>query len=439
MTIHKRRHLAVFLGFVVVVVCVKFGFAEEPAKSAMMPNILLLLADDLGWGDIGLHGGIARTPNIDRLAFEGIELQRYYAYPFCSPTRAAMLTGQMPRRFGIVQALQARDPGLPAGLPTLPGTLKSAGYQTMLVGKWHLGSSSHPLNSGFDDFYGFLGPEIDYYSHTSRNRQVDWQRNGKTIQEPGYSTFLFADEAAYLIEERDAGRPFFLQISFNAPHFPFAAPPEYEAKYPNLSRPAATRVAMIDALDNAIGRILETLDEQGLRQNTLVMFLSDNGADQSGRNAPFRGSKGSTFEGGIHVPCLIRWPQEIAAGSVCEQPVAAQDLYPTLVAAAGLNLSNEKELDGKNLWPSIRYGKEQNRGPFLISAANSALFEENWKFIETNDGRTMLFDIIKDPGEVRDLISEQPAIAERLHARLSEIKQTFPPTPSRRPPPGRPQ
>ncbi|MEI8017637.1 MAG: sulfatase-like hydrolase/transferase, partial [Schlesneria sp.] len=183
---------------------------------------------------------------------------------------------------------------------------------------------------------------------------------------------------------------------------------------------------------------LEILDEQGLRQKTLVMFLSDNGADQAGRNAPFRGSKGSTFEGGIHVPCLIRWPEEIEAGSVCEQPVTAQDLYPTIVAAAGLNLSNEKELDGKNLWPSIRHGKAQNRGPFLISSANSALFDENWKFIETNDGRTMLFDIIKDPGEAHDLISEQPVVAERLHAKLSEIKQTFPPTRSRRPP-GRPQ
>ena len=396
------------------------------------------LADDLGWGDISLHGGIARTPNIDRLAEEGIELQRYYAYPFCSPTRAAMLTGQMPRRFGIVHALQARDAGLPAGLPTLPLTLKAAGYQTSLVGKWHLGVSSHPLNSGFDDFYGFLGPEIDYYAHTSRNGQVDWQRNGKTIHEAGYSTFLLADEAVYLIEERDDRRPFFLQVSFNAPHFPFAAPPEYEAKYPNFGRSASMRVAMIDALDNAIGRILETLDEQGLRQNTLVMFLSDNGADQSGRNAPFRGSKGSTFEGGIHVPCLIRWPQEIAAGSVCEQPVTAQDLYPTLVAAAGLTLNNEKELDGKNLWPSIRHGKEQNRGPFLISAANSALYDENWKFIETADGKTILFDIAKDPGEAHDLISEQPAIAERLQARLSEIKQTFPPVQQRRPP-GRPQ
>jgi arylsulfatase A-like enzyme len=198
--IHAFRLFALFL------LVSNLGYADGPKNSASMPNILILLADDLGWGDIGLHGGTAQTPNIDRLAHEGVELNRYYAYPSCSPTRAAMLTGQMPRRFGIIQALQARDPGLPAGLPTFPQTLKSAGYQTMLVGKWHLGSATHPLDSGFDDFYGFLGPEVDYYAHTSRNGQVDWQRNGKTINETGYSTFLLADEAIYLIEERDVRR-----------------------------------------------------------------------------------------------------------------------------------------------------------------------------------------------------------------------------------------
>ena len=436
MTFFSQRQRGVFLIFVFA--CAKFGSACDAGKSELAPNILVLLADDLGWGDTGMHGGIARTPNIDRLAQEGMELKRYYSYPFCSPTRAAMLTGQMPRRFGIVRPLQARDAGLPAGLQTLPKTLKSAGYQTSLVGKWHLGASSHPLNSGFENFYGFLGPEVDYYAHTSRNGQVDWQRNGKTIRETGYSTFLLADEAISLIEERDVGRPFFLQVSFNAPHFPFAAPPEYEAKYPNLSRPAVTRIAMIDALDDAIGRILETLDEQGLRQNTLVMVLSDNGADQAGSNSPFRGSKGSTFEGGIHVSCLIRWPREIASACVTEQPVTAQDLYPTLIAAAGLTMNTEKEIDGKNLWHLLRYDKSQDHGTFVISAANSALYDENWKFIETENGKTMLFDILNDPGEARDLLSENRIVAERLQARLSEIKQSFPPTSSRRPS-GRPR
>ncbi len=151
------------------------AFAQAPSVTVAAPvtNILVLLADDLGWGDIGLHGGIARTPNIDRLAQEGVELRRYYAYPFCSPTRAALLTGQMPRRFGIINPLQARDEGLPAGLPTLPRTLQDVGYQTMLVGKWHLGIGSPPLKSGFDHFYGFLGPEVDYFQHTSRRGDVD--------------------------------------------------------------------------------------------------------------------------------------------------------------------------------------------------------------------------------------------------------------------------
>ncbi len=426
----SQRHVLTATAAFVWLSLATIAFAQAPDAAAATPvtNILVLLADDLGWGDIRLHGGVARTTNIDRLAQEGVELRRYYAYPFCSPTRAALLTGQMPRRFGIINPLQARDEGLPAGLPTLPRTLQAAGYQTMLVGKWHLGIGSPPLKSGFDHFYGFLGPEVDYFQHTSRRGDVDWQRNGKTIREEGYSTFLLADEAVHLIEERDAQRPFYLQVSFNAPHFPLAAPPEYLAKYRDLRSSAAVRAAMIDALDNAVGRILETLDEQGLRRNTLVVFLSDNGADQTGRNAPFRSGKGSVYEGGIHVPCLLRWPPELAAGSVSQQPISAQDLYPTLAAAAGVVLSDDRyeKLDGKNLWPAIRSGVVQDRGPFLISAANSALFDGDWKLIETADGRTSLFQLANDPGETTDLIVEQPAVAQRLQAKLVEFQKDFP-------------
>ena len=416
---------------------IAFAQALDATAAAPVTNILVLLADDLGWGDIGLHGGVARTPNIDRLAQEGVELRRHYAYPFCSPTRAALLTGQMPRRFGIINPLQARDEGLPAGLPTLPRTLQAAGYQTMLVGKWHLGIGSPPLKSGFDHFYGFLGPEVDYFQHTSRRGDVDWQRNGETIREEGYSTFLLADEAVHLIEERDTQRPFYLQVSFNAPHFPLAAPPEYLAKYRDLRSSAAVRAAMIDALDDAVGRILETLDEQGLRRNTLVVFLSDNGADQTGRNAPFRSGKGSVYEGGIHVPCLLRWPRELAAGSVSQQPISSQDLYSTLSAAAGVAVSDDhsKKLDGKNLWPAIRSGVVQDRGPFLISTTNSALFDGDWKFIETADGRTSLFQLENDPGETTDLIVEQAAVAQRLQAKLVEFQKDFPALRTR---PGRP-
>ena len=163
--------------------------AERTGQALSAPNILVLIADDLGWGDLGMHHGIARTPNVDRLAKEGMELQRFYVYPVCSPTRAAFLTGQMPRRFGIVNPLMPRDPGLPAGLPTLPRTLQSAGYQTFLVGKWHLGSQSPPQQSGFDHFYGFMNAEVDYFKHTGR-AGLDWQRDGQPVEELGWPSFF---------------------------------------------------------------------------------------------------------------------------------------------------------------------------------------------------------------------------------------------------------
>ena len=415
-----------------------WGQTVSSAKTQSPPHLLVLLADDLGWGDLGLHGGAARTPNIDRIAVEGVELLRYYTYPVCSPTRAAILTGQMPRRYGIASPLQPRDAGLPAGLPTLPRTLQSAGYQTMLVGKWHLGSTSHPNRTGFDHFFGFLGAEIDYHRHTARNGQVDWQRNGNSIREAGYSTFLLADEAVRLIQHRDFQRPFYLQVAFNAPHFPLAAPPEYEAKYRNHRGENITRLAMLDALDDAIGRILETLDEEGLRRNTLVVFLSDNGADQSGRNGPFRGAKGSTFEGGIHVPCLLRWPAELDPGTSSQQPMTAQDLFPTLTAAVGLPWDESVKIDGKNLWDPIRGGTVQDRGPFLISAANSALFDGDWKFIETAAGKNFLFNLRNDPGETSDRLQDEPVIAERLQAAMQQRTREFPPM-QKRGPPARPQ
>jgi len=350
-----------------------------------------LIADDLGWGDLSLHHGLLRTPQLDRLASDGVELQRFYVYPVCSPTRAAFLTGQMPRRFGIVHPLGSREPGLPAGLPMLPRTLQSAGYQTFLVGKWHVGTQSPPRQSGFDHFYGFIGPEVDYFKHTGRNGALDWQRNGQPVEEPGYSTFLFADEAIRLLEQRDVTRPFFLEVAFNAPHFPLSAPEEYLAKYRNLPPRAATYAAVVDALDVAIGRILTALDKQRLRDNTLVVFFSDNGAGgQGGSNGLFRGGKDTVFEGGIHTPCLMRWPGRITAGTVSQQPVAVQDLFPTLTAAVGVPVTNALKLDGKNLWEPLRSGRVQERGPFVIAGTDFAILDGDWKLIETADGKRSL-------------------------------------------------
>jgi arylsulfatase A-like enzyme len=344
----------------------------------------------------------------------------------------------MPKRFGIVHALQARDEGLPAGLPTLPRTLQSAGYQTFAVGKWHIGNGSPPLKSGFDHFYGFLGPEIDYFRHTSRNGKVDWQRDEVTLQEEGYSTQLLADEASRLIENRDVKRPFHLHVAFNAPHFPLAAPPDYVKNYPYLSPAEAVRAAVIEALDDAVGQILNTLDKNGLRDNTLVVFLSDNGADQTGRNTPLRGNKSSVYEGGIRVPCFLRWPQKLAARSYCDQPICAQDIYPTLVHAVNITMRDQAKLDGTSQWSAIENGLEQERECFSIAMNNTALFDGPWKLIEFSTGERSLFHIVNDSEEYQDLAKQEVDTVERLVAKLRDQQLQFPKSPNqarRRPPP----
>jgi arylsulfatase A-like enzyme len=412
--------------------------AERTAHSA--PNILVLIADDLGWGDVGFHKGRIPTPQLDRLARDGLELQRFYTYPVCSPTRAAFLTGQMPRRFGIADVVGPRQ-NLPEGIATLPGALRSAGYQTSLVGKWHLGRSGTPQKKGFDHFYGFLGPQVDYFKHLGQGGALDWQRDGQPVEEPGYSTFLLADEAIRLLRKRDVTRPFFLEVAFNAPHFPLSAPEEYLAKYTSQSPSRASYAAVVDALDGAIGRILDSLDKQGLRDNTLVVFFSDNGASgrEGGSNAPLRGGKSTMFEGGIRMPCLLRWPGHIQAGSLSQQPLAVHDLFPTLTAAAGVPVRDSLNLDGKNLWEPLRAGRVQDRGPFVIAGFDFAVFDGDWKLIETADGKRSLFQVAKDPGETTDLLSAQADIAQRLETRLAEVKKELPAVRTRpRPGPGGP-
>ena len=388
---------------------------------------MVVIADDLGWGDVGFHQGAIPTPNLDRLAKDGVELQRFYVYPVCSPTRAAFLTGQMPRRFGITYPLGPREPGLPSGLPTLPRTLQSVGYQTWLVGKWHVGTRSPPRQSGFDHFYGFLGPEVDYFKHTGRNGALDWQRNGQTVEEQGYSTSLFADEAIRLLEQRDVTRPFFLEVAFNAPHFPLSAPEEYLAKYAHLPPRSATYAAVVDALDASIGRILAVLDKQGLRGHTLVVFFSDNGAGgQGGSNRPFRAGKDTVFEGGIHTPCMMRWPGHLKAGTVTHLPLAAEDLFPTLAGAVGVPVSEASKLDGKNLWEPLHRGRVQDRGSFVIAGADCAILDGDWKLIETADGKRSLYQLAKDPGETMDLFTQDSEIAQHLGAKLAEVKKDLP-------------
>ena len=420
----------------IVAAVIGYAAAGSAEQSTAAPNVLILVVDDLGWGDVSFHKGTLSTPNIDRLAKDGVELGRFYAYPVCSPTRAALVSGQMPRRFGIVNPLGPRQPGMPAGLITLPGTFQSAGYQTSLIGKWHVGTASPPNKSGFDHFYGFMGPQVDYFKHTNQMGDIDWQRDGQMVNEEGYSTFLLADEAIRQIERRDPKRPFFFEVAFNAPHFPLSAPEEYVTKHKDFGG-RATYAAVVDALDVSIGRVLAALDKQGLRENTLVLFFSDNGAGprEGGSNGILRSGKGSVYEGGIRTPCVIRWPGHVPQGTVSQQPVSAQDLFPTLAAAAGVPVPAGAKLDGRNMWPALHEGRVIAREPFLIATFDIALIDGEWKLIESQDGQHSLFHISSDISETTDLLAREPETARRLIAKLGELKKDLPAA-TQRPGPG---
>lgn len=399
-------------------------------------NIVVLLADDLGWGDVGFHGGTADTPNIDLLAKEGVRLNRFYAYPACSPARAAMLTGRFPHRYGISGPVRPRDEGLPTSEQLLPAAFQNAGYETSLIGKWHLGlagNEAHPNRRGFDHFYGFLDASIDYYQHTAGRGQIDWQRDGTTIHEEGYSTDLLADEAVRQIRDSRSNKPFCIVVSFNAPHSPFQAPQNLIAKYEGkLNEGEVTYAAMVDSMDQGIGRILDAIDDKQLREDTIVVFASDNGAARAGTNAPFRGQKREVYEGGIHVPCVVRAPGMLKAGTENEQLSAIHDLFPTLAEAAGVTVSPTKPLDGTSLWSQLVAGTATSRA-IVIAENDYAIIRDDWKLIQFADGGTELFNLRTDPTESKNVADDEPKVASQLQSKLTQyqvIVQTDGPAPS---------
>lgn len=399
------------------------SFIPEASAQATRPNIVVLMADDLGWNDVGTRNPKMVTPNLVKLAKEGVELRRFYGYPVCSPARAGLLTGVLPRRLGIVNIIMPGQAGITRATPTLPAKLKAAGYATSLIGKWHLGAQNPASAVGFDRFYGFMGAEVDYLRHTDKRGKPDWQRDGKPIEESGYTTYLFADEASKQIRERDKSRPFYLQVAFNAPHIDLAAPEELVAKH----KSDGLYGAVVEGLDLGIGRILATLDAQGLRDNTLVIFLSDNGAPRpTGSNAPLRGYKASVDEGGIRTPAIIRWPKHVPADVKLEQPVAIIDLFPTIFDAVGLPMMGDLKIDGVSQWSAIAAGKTRPRPAFLVASADIALFDGDWKLVESVSGQRRLYDLRIDESESKDLLTERPEVAARLGASLEMMKKDFP-------------
>ena len=419
-----------------------FGFCscgEAPVQPPASPNIVLILADDLGFGDVGYNGSEIRTPAIDRLAAEGVKLDRFYAYPLCSPTRAALMTGRSALSTGVLRPF---EPWLEAGLPLdeklMPEYFREVGYQTFAVGKWHLGPNKkvyHPQRRGFDHFYGHLGGFLNHYSH-SVWRRLDWQRNGSTVLEQGYSTHLITAEAIGLIRNRDRDKPVFLYVSYSAPHTPLQAPPEAIAEYGSIEN--ETRriyAAMVTEMDRGIADLRAALEEEGLLEQTLVMFMSDNGGRPrlGANNGPLRGEKSSAHEGGIRVPALLRWPAELRQGATFDQRFVVQDALPTLLSAAGIPAKPRKPLDGRDVWPALARDAPFMPGPAVLARGGGpnfdflyAYFSDEWKLVRGRDNDTgqltlQLFRIREDPYEQNDLAAEHPDVLTRLASAFEAI------------------
>jgi arylsulfatase A-like enzyme len=405
--------------------------ASGQTQATKRPNIVVMLSDDMGWGQVGYQGEtIIPTPNIDRLAKEGVSLTQFYVQPVCTPTRSAFLTGRYAFRTGTEIRFTANDTaGMLLDERTLAQTLKDAGYWTAIVGKWHLGSwkKEHlPMQRGFDHQYGHYGALIDY-SLKMRGPVYDWHRNEKPLDEDGYSTDLIAAEAARLITEHDGEKPFFIYVPFNAVHGPHdKAPKNLVAKYDNnegIKNPL--QAANVDNMDRAVGRILDAVDARGVRDNTLVVFFNDNGGPKNAvfTNGPYRGYKNNYLEGGMRVACLLRWPGELQAGSENGDMFHCVDLYPTLVNLAGGTLDQALPLDGLDMWNALAKGTPSQRNE--IAHSPKTIRMGDWKYIDEDEEYygykaevSQLYNIRQDPGEARNLLDTYPGKVKEFQARM---------------------
>jgi arylsulfatase A-like enzyme len=408
--------------------------------AAARPNVIVILADDLGYADIGVHGGTQiPTPNIDRLAASGVRCtDGYVSCPYCSPTRAGLLTGRYQQRFGHEFNCNPankrwREIGLPTTETTIADRLAAAGYATGMVGKSHLGYADayHPLRRGFQEFFGHLAGGHAYFS-TSKpfSKNSPLLRGTTPVAETEYLTDALAREAVSFVE-RHRERPFFLYLAFNAVHTPMEAKPEQLARFAAIAdEERRTYAAMTVSLDEAVGRVLDALEAAGVRERTLVFFLSDNGgptctdmAKNGSLNTPLRGSKGQTLEGGIRVPFLVSWPGKLPAGTTYGRPVIQLDILPTALAAAGAPVAAEAALDGVDLVPYLsgRRDGPPHEALYWRFGRQSAIRKGNLKLVtwmdrDTEVMSTQLFDLAADVGEAHDLAADRPADVAALTA-----------------------
>lgn len=434
--------------------------ACSASHSAGAVNVLLIVADDLGWRDVGYNGSEIRTPNIDALADAGALMARYYVQPTCSPTRASLMTGQSALRNGILQPIDKNNQqGLPLGRTTLPELFRSGGYQTALIGKWHLGHAFRdllPRSRGFEQHYGHWLGGVGHWDHV-HGGGLDWQRDGEPVREQGYSTHLLTTETVRLIEQRDPGKPFFYMLSYAAPHLPNEAPPLTIDAYQSIADHHRRRhAAMVDEMDRGIGQVVAAIDSQGLSRDTLIWFMSDNGGlvtgsgfaavdylverltdwlgdplpvpsleflrssiqDGGSDNGPYRRGKMSVYEGGVLVPSIVYWPGVITP-KVIDQRVSVQDVLPTLLNAAGLPPATRQTLDGVDQWPLLAgTGSTLPSDLVTVGVDGEAYYQGDWKLIRNTRG-IELYDLSLDPHEQDNLAEQEAEVADALLAELT--------------------
>jgi arylsulfatase A-like enzyme len=421
------------------------GGAEAVGNSS--PNILLIVADDLGWGDVGWHDGFAKTPHLDRLIAGGVELDQHYVQPVCTPTRTALLTGRYPGRFGPHALAPSNRRALPPGTVTLASALRSLGYRTAMAGKWHLGSRPEwgPNEYGFDHSYGTLTGAADPWTHKYRRGPYEdtWHRDGKLFHEDGNATELIAAEAVRRIEENRG--PWFVYVPFHAVHTPVDAPEQYKRLYEGVTfhvNPAKQdsrlrMAAYVSQLDAKVGELAAALERTGQRKNTLIIFTSDNGGIESlqnayvGRvdhsplnseNAPLRGEKNTLYEGGIRVCAFANWPGVLEPGKFTT-PMHCVDWFPTIAALVGYEPAADLEWDGVNQWPALSgSAPASSKRSIYIAMRNgdAALRYGVWKLIERADERVELYNLAEDPYETTDLTMREKDVVDELRVMVAE-------------------
>lgn len=409
--------------------CGLLGALAAGPVSNRPPHIVCLLADDLGYADVGFTGGTAiATPHLDALARGGAVLESFYVQPVCSPTRATLMTGRFVTQHGVYQVVRPHAQwGLPLAERTLAEALRDAGYTTAICGKWHLGEfeeAYRPTRRGFDLQYGHWFGAIDYFTH-EREGVRDWHRNDQPCADAGYSTHLLAREACRIIRAQPAEKPLFLYVPFNAVHAPHQVPARYTAPYGKLKGGRRTYAGMVSALDEAVGQIVAALEETGLRTNTLITFSSDNGGPSPGRvtdNGPWRAGKGTIYEGGIRVCAFATWPGRIPAGQRITEPLHVADWYPTLLRIAGAPLAQELAVDGCDIRPLLERGERPPRATLFLpggAADAGAVRQGDWKLLVRGAGEAMeLYNLAEDRGERRNRADAEPALRDALQAQL---------------------